>query len=64
MILRMSHYPRTLLEFQHLFPDETVCDRHLERIRWPEGFELPVLSVLKIAARVEALTYRDFYEGA
>ena len=35
MILRMSDYPRTLLEFQHLFPDETACARHLERIRWP-----------------------------
>jgi len=40
MILRMSDHPRTLLEFQHLFPDETACARHLERIR-PEGFECP-----------------------
>lgn len=35
----MSKYPRTLLEFQHLFSDEASCLRHLERIRWPEGFE-------------------------
>ncbi len=35
----MTNYPRTLLEFQQLFPDETSCLRHLERIRWPEGFE-------------------------
>ena len=35
MILRVSDYHRTLLEFQHLFPDETVCARHLFRIRWP-----------------------------
>jgi len=41
MILCMSDYPRTLLEFQHLFPDDTACARHLERIRWPEGFECP-----------------------
>src|SRR5210317_179258 len=41
MIRRMSEYPRTLLEFQHLFPDEAACARHLERIRWPEGFECP-----------------------
>ena len=33
--------PRTLLEFQHLFPDETTYARYLERIRWPEGFECP-----------------------
>jgi hypothetical protein len=25
MILRMSDYPRTLLEFQKLFPDEAAC---------------------------------------
>jgi len=41
MILRMSEYPRTLLEFQKLFPDETACATHLERIRWPEGFNCP-----------------------
>lgn len=39
MILRMSDYPRTLLEFQKHFPDEASCIRHLERIRWPEGFK-------------------------
>jgi hypothetical protein len=37
----MSNYPRSLLEFQHLFPDETACSRHLERIRWPDGFKCP-----------------------
>ncbi len=37
----MSNSPRTLLEFQHLFPDESSCLLHLERIRWPEGFECP-----------------------
>ena len=41
MILCMSDYPRTLLELQHLFPDETACARHLGRIRWPEAFECP-----------------------
>jgi len=41
MVRRMSDYPRTLLEFQHLFPDEAACSRHLERIRWPKGFECP-----------------------
>jgi len=33
MILRMSDYPRTLLEFQHFSPNETASTRHLERIR-------------------------------
>jgi hypothetical protein len=32
MILRMSDYPRTLLEFQHLFPDETA-----DGLRQPSG---------------------------
>ena len=41
MIVRMADYPRTLLEFQHLFPDETACVQYLERIRWPEGFKCP-----------------------
>ena len=35
----MSNYPRTLLEFQRLFPDELSCLQHLERVRWPDGFE-------------------------
>jgi hypothetical protein len=48
------------LEFQHLCPDEAACTRHPEHIRWSEGFD----SVLKIAARVESLTYRNFYESA
>jgi hypothetical protein len=43
-IRRMSDYLRTLLEFQHLFPDEAACARHLERIRWPEGFDCPSCS--------------------
>lgn len=34
----MSDYPRTLLEFQQLFPDEAACAHHLERVRWPDGF--------------------------
>lgn len=41
MISRMLDLPQTLLEFQQLFPNETACARHLERIRWPEGFECP-----------------------
>ena len=78
MILCMSDYPRTLLEFQKLFPDEAACASHLERIRWPEGFKCPYCSqvgdlfwpmvafdsVLKIATRVESLTYMAFYEDA
>ncbi len=46
MTLHMSDYPRTLLEFQRLFPDEISCARHIERIRWPEGFKCPACGEL------------------
>jgi len=61
----MSDYPRTLLEFQH--QGDEFEDLHNEfvfrfnRRFWPMvAFD----SVLKIATRVESLTYRDFYESA
>ncbi len=44
MTLRVSDYPRVQLVFQHVFPDETACSRHLERI------------LAACAARVETLT--------
>ena len=31
-------FPRTLLEFQRLFPDEGACTAYLEAVRWPGGF--------------------------
>ena len=31
-------FPTTLLEFQRAFPDEAACAKHLERLRWPQGF--------------------------
>ena len=37
MILRMSGYPRALLQFKHPFRDETVCARHLELSGSPLG---------------------------
>ena len=33
--------PRTLIEFQEMFPDEEACWAHLRAVRWPEGFECP-----------------------
>ena len=35
MPLCVPDYPWTQLKFQHHFPGETPCARHLERIRWP-----------------------------
>lgn len=37
----MSTYPKTLMEFQNLFPNEIACARYLKQVRWPEGFECP-----------------------
>jgi hypothetical protein len=34
-------FPRTLVEFQDQFPDETHCWAYLRRARWPHGFECP-----------------------
>ena len=42
----MVDFPQTLLEFQRLFPDEAACACHLERMRWPEGFECPSCGVV------------------
>jgi transposase-like protein len=37
----MAAGPRTLVEFQEMFPDEQACWAHLRAVRWPEGFECP-----------------------
>ncbi len=34
--------PRTLIDFQEMFPDEDACWAHLRAVRWPDGFECPV----------------------
>jgi transposase-like protein len=34
-------FPRTLLEFNEVFPDEAACWRALRRARWPHGFRCP-----------------------
>ncbi len=34
-------FPRSLSEFQHLFPDEAACAAYLEHARWDNGFICP-----------------------
>ena len=34
-------FPRTLPEFQAVFPDEAACRRYLVERRWPNGFRCP-----------------------
>lgn len=31
-------FPKSLRDFQRLFPDDAACATYLERIRWPETF--------------------------
>lgn len=37
----MADFPRSLLEFQHRFPDEGACAAYLTAARWPQGFVCP-----------------------
>jgi len=37
----MPDVPRSLLDFQHRFPDEAACAAFLFEARWPEGFRCP-----------------------
>lgn len=34
-------FPRSLPEFQRLFPNEAACAAYLERVRWGDGFVCP-----------------------
>lgn len=34
-------FPRSLPEFQRMFPDDAACAAYLERVRWPSGFVCP-----------------------
>ena len=34
-------FPKSLPEFQRLFPDDAACAAYLERIRWRDGFVCP-----------------------
>ena len=37
----MIDVPRSLIEFQHGFPDERACAAYLADARWPDGFRCP-----------------------
>lgn len=38
-------FPKSLPDFQRLFPDDAACARYLEQIRFPGGFECPACKV-------------------
>jgi hypothetical protein len=37
----VTDFPRSLIEFQHRFPDEAACAAYLFAARWPDGFVCP-----------------------
>src|SRR5512144_306388 len=37
----MTHFPRSLIEFQRRFADERACAAYLAKARWPDGFRCP-----------------------
>ena len=41
MSLRDLPFPKSLPDFQRLFPDDAACAKYLEAIRFPNGFECP-----------------------
>jgi transposase-like protein len=34
-------FPRSLPDFQHMFPNDAACAAYLERVRWEDAFECP-----------------------
>src|SRR5271169_5939793 len=34
-------FPKSLTEFQRLFPDDAACAGYLEKVRWSDGFVCP-----------------------
>jgi transposase-like protein len=37
----MADFPRSVLEFQRRFPDDSACAVYLAQARWPDGFVCP-----------------------
>ena len=37
----MERFPKSLISFQRMFPDEAACAAWLFSMRWPEGFQCP-----------------------
>ena len=54
----MPDFPRSLLEFQHRFPDDAACAAYLAEARWSEGFSCPSCGHRKAwQLRTKAFTY-------
>src|ERR1700739_4300286 len=55
-------FPRSLPEFQRLFPNDAACAEYLENLRWADGFVCPYCGAtgepFRIATRPGVLTCR------
>ncbi len=47
-------FPKSLPEFQRMFPDDAACAAYLERIRWETGFACPHCGDTRDPYRFEA----------
>jgi predicted RNA-binding Zn-ribbon protein involved in translation (DUF1610 family) len=47
-------FPRSLPEFQRIFPDVAACAAYLEKARWSDGFACPRCGVVGEPFRFEA----------
>jgi hypothetical protein len=45
-------FPKSLPEFQKLFPDDAHCAAYMERVRWPDGFVCPSCDVKSEPGRI------------
>jgi len=56
-------FPRSLPEFQRLFPDDAACADYLEKIRWENGFTCPHCGTraepFRFASRPQVLRCRN-----
>jgi len=59
----LPEYPRTLLDFQKMFPGEAACLHYLEKMRWPSGFAcekcLKVNKPFRVATRPRVIKCRS-----
>ncbi len=44
-------YPKTFEEFLDWFPCDADCERYLEWVRWPDGFECPAAAARRSGVR-------------
>jgi predicted RNA-binding Zn-ribbon protein involved in translation (DUF1610 family) len=59
-------FPKSLPEFQQLFPSDSACAAFLEKLRWPDGFACPhcglIVAPQRIATRPGVLRCRSCHK--